>query len=186
MQTTSSELRSHYTPLLAQHAAYSTTPSNLSSSPFRLKYVPNKPQSDASFDEHTQSEQADGGEGGTNYYSPHQPKRQWPPDMSKLSPKHQLRLERKYRRRAALKYARPQWVKATKLMQWGVIICLFYPEILLFSRRVVLTKSLEIVVVIYSVLFMEWGKEGEQHPLEGVSPTHDLYVRKIIILSNID
>jgi hypothetical protein len=45
--------------------------------------------------------------------------------MSKLSPKHQFRLERKYRRRAMLKYARPKWVKATKLAQWGVIGCKF-------------------------------------------------------------
>ena len=43
--------------------------------------------------------------------------------MSKLSPKHQFRLERKYRRRAALKYARPKWTKATKLVQWGSIGC---------------------------------------------------------------
>lgn len=45
--------------------------------------------------------------------------------MSKLSPKHQFRLERKYRRRAALKFARPKWVKTTKLIQWGVIGCKF-------------------------------------------------------------
>ena len=57
------------------------------------------------------------------YYSPYQPKRQWPPDMTKLSPKHQFRLERKYRRRAALKYARPKWTKLTKLAQWGAIGC---------------------------------------------------------------
>ncbi|KAJ5202740.1 hypothetical protein N7449_004819 [Penicillium cf. viridicatum] len=68
------------------------------------------------------------------YYSPYQPKRQWPPDMSKLSPKHQFRLERKYRRRAALKYARPKFMKAVTLAQWVVIG----------------------FVIIYSVLFMEW------------------------------
>ncbi|KAF7160416.1 hypothetical protein CNMCM5623_005971 [Aspergillus felis] len=72
------------------------------------------------------------------YYSPYKPKRQWPPDMSKLSPKHQFRLERKYRRRAALKYARPKWVKATKLLQWGVIG----------------------FVLIYALLFMEWDERG--------------------------
>lgn len=57
------------------------------------------------------------------YYSPYKPKRQWPPDMSKLSPKHQFRLERKYRRRAALKYARPKFIKTVTLVQWGVIGC---------------------------------------------------------------
>lgn len=45
--------------------------------------------------------------------------------MSKLSPKHQFRLERKYRRRAALKYARPKFMKAVTLAQWVVIGCEF-------------------------------------------------------------
>ncbi|THC92483.1 hypothetical protein EYZ11_008047 [Aspergillus tanneri] len=66
------------------------------------------------------------------------PKRRWPPDMSKLSPKHQFRLERKYRRRAALKFARPKWTKATKLVQWGVIG----------------------FVLVYAFLFMEWDDKG--------------------------
>ncbi|KAL6234803.1 hypothetical protein BDW75DRAFT_211230 [Aspergillus navahoensis] len=71
-------------------------------------------------------------------YSRYPPKRQWPPDMSKLSPKHQFRLERKYRRRAALKYARPKWTKATKIVQWGTIG----------------------FVLIYALLFMEWDEKG--------------------------
>ncbi|KAL4776370.1 hypothetical protein BDW60DRAFT_176087 [Aspergillus nidulans var. acristatus] len=76
-------------------------------------------------------------------YSRYPPKRQWPPDMSKLSPKHQFRLERKYRRRAALKYARPKWTKATKIVQWGTIG----------------------FVIIYALLFMEWDERGGT-PLE--------------------
>lgn len=43
--------------------------------------------------------------------------------MSKLSPKHQFRLERKYRRRAALKYARPKFMKGVTIAQWAVIGC---------------------------------------------------------------
>ncbi|KAL1856585.1 hypothetical protein Plec18170_003554 [Paecilomyces lecythidis] len=78
------------------------------------------------------------------YYSPYQPKRSWPPDMSKLSKKHQFRLERKYRRRAALKYARPKWTKATKLVQWGIIG----------------------FVLIYAVLFMDW--DPKDNPVEEV------------------
>ncbi|KAL1999888.1 hypothetical protein VTN02DRAFT_3857 [Thermoascus thermophilus] len=78
------------------------------------------------------------------YYSPYRPKRQWPPDMSKLSPKHQFRLERKYRRRAALKYARPKWSKGTKLVQWGAIG----------------------FVLLYAVLFMEWDTDG--NPFEEI------------------
>ena len=58
------------------------------------------------------------------YYSPHKPKRQWPPDMTQLSEKHQFRLERKYRRRAALKWERPRWKKGTKLVQYGLIGCM--------------------------------------------------------------
>ncbi|PLB55016.1 hypothetical protein P170DRAFT_505648 [Aspergillus steynii IBT 23096] len=73
-----------------------------------------------------------------SHYAQYKPKRQWPPDMSKLSPKHQFRLERKYRRRAALKFARPKWMKATKLVQWGVIG----------------------FVLIYAMLFMEWDDRG--------------------------
>lgn len=57
-------------------------------------------------------------------YSQYPPKRQWPPDMSKLSPKHQFRLERKYRRRAALKYARPKFIKMVTLAQWIIIGCM--------------------------------------------------------------
>lgn len=49
--------------------------------------------------------------------------------MSKLSPKHQFRLERKYRRRAALKYARPKFIKTVTLVQWGVIGCELYTEV---------------------------------------------------------
>jgi hypothetical protein len=71
------------------------------------------------------------------------PKRTWPPDMTKLSPKHQFRLERKYRRRAALKYARPKWTKATKLAQGGAIACMFLPSSYFFldvySKRLWLT-----------------------------------------------
>lgn len=79
-------------------------------SPFRL-----------SSDKHESAPTPDDG-----YYSPYKPKRQWPPDMSKLSPKHQFRLERKYRRRAALKYARPKFIKAVTLAQWLIIGCEFF------------------------------------------------------------
>ena len=46
----------------------------------------------------------------------------WPPDFAKIPPKQQLRLERKYRRRAKLRYARPGWVKGVKLANWGVCL----------------------------------------------------------------
>ncbi|KAI5300620.1 hypothetical protein KEM55_006140, partial [Ascosphaera atra] len=72
--------------------------------------------------------------------SPSVRRRKWPPDMSKLSPKQQFRLERKYRRRAKLKYARPTFTKVTKLLQYGMIT----------------------FVVVYSVFFLEL-EEGMGH-----------------------
>ena len=70
------------------------------------------------------------------YYSPYKPKRQWPPDMSKLSPKHQFRLERKYRRRAALKYARPKFIKIVTLSQWAIIGCEWFVDGFLPEKKV--------------------------------------------------
>jgi len=66
---------------------------------------------------------------GDDPYSQYPPKRQWPPDMSKLSPKHQFRLERKYRRRAALKYARPKFIKMVTLAQWIIIGCMLSEKV---------------------------------------------------------
>ncbi|KAJ5759151.1 hypothetical protein N7520_006307 [Penicillium odoratum] len=77
-------------------------------------------------------------------YSQYPPKRQWPPDMSKLSPKHQFRLERKYRRRAALKYARPKFIKMVTLAQWVIIG----------------------FVAVYAILFMNWDTKGT--PFDGI------------------
>ncbi|KAL4788187.1 hypothetical protein BJX76DRAFT_199879 [Aspergillus varians] len=111
-----------------------------SNSPFRLSTAPQSstPPSQPSPADPDSNPNPERPETEGEYYSPYQPKRQWPPDMSKLSPKHQFRLERKYRRRAALKYARPKWVKATKLVQWGTIG----------------------FVIIYAILFMEWDDKG--------------------------
>ena len=78
--------------------------------------------------------------------NPYSCKRTWPPDFTKLSQKHQFRLERRYRRRAKLKWARPTWTKAVKLAQWGSIL----------------------FVAVYGILFMETGDEGET-PFSGVS-----------------
>ncbi|CAD0092904.1 unnamed protein product, partial [Aureobasidium mustum] len=53
--------------------------------------------------------------------NPYKAKRTWPPDFAKLSQKHQFRLERRYRRRAKLKWARPTWTKFVKLSTWATI-----------------------------------------------------------------
>lgn len=79
--------------------------------------------------------------------NPYRCKRTWPPDFAQLSQKHQFRLERRYRRRTKLKWARPNWTKGVKLVQWGSIA----------------------FVVVYGVLFMQVeGMEGKT-PFDGVS-----------------
>jgi len=145
-------------------SASTSTPSQPSSSLFRLSsrsspsarktsplpssgYEDRKEEEDAEnrtprYPNETMLDDLDLAGGNYYHYSLYQPKRQWPPDMSKLSPKHQFRLERKYRRRAALKYARPRWVKWTKMAQWSIIA----------------------FVLVYSVLFMDFGTE--KHPLD--------------------
>ncbi|KAJ5138816.1 uncharacterized protein N7515_003664 [Penicillium bovifimosum] len=110
--------------------SFTSTPTQKDPSPFRLSSTKPESSPPPTFED--------------VYYSPYQPKRQWPPDMSKLSAKHQFRLERKYRRRAALKYARPKFMKAVTLGQWVVIG----------------------FVIIYSVLFMEW--ETNDTPFHGI------------------
>ncbi|CZT16664.1 uncharacterized protein RCC_02499 [Ramularia collo-cygni] len=59
--------------------------------------------------------------------NPYTCKRTWPPDFTQLSPKHKFRLERRYRRRAKLKWARPQWTKFVKLSTWASIafVCVY-------------------------------------------------------------
>ncbi|KAI5788445.1 hypothetical protein EDC01DRAFT_590892, partial [Geopyxis carbonaria] len=46
-------------------------------------------------------------------------KNPWPPDFSLLSSRDQFRLERIYRRRTALKWARPRLHQAVRLAQWA-------------------------------------------------------------------
>lgn len=60
------------------------------------------------------------------YTNPYKAKRLWPPDFSKLSPKHQFRLERRYKRRAKLKWERPRWTKAVKMVQMGSVVCTYF------------------------------------------------------------
>lgn len=55
--------------------------------------------------------------------NPYKAKRLWPPDFTQLPQKHQFRLERKFRRRSQLKWARPRYKKFVKLAQWATISC---------------------------------------------------------------
>ena len=68
------------------------------------------------------------------YNNPYKAQKEWPPDFSKLHPKHQFRLERRYRRRSKLKWARPRWTKAVKLTAWGTSACrLASPCVLVYN-----------------------------------------------------
>ena len=62
-----------------------------------------------------------------SYSNPYKAKKTWPPDFTKLSHKYQFRLERRYRRRTKLKWARPKWHKFVKTMTWGSILCMSRP-----------------------------------------------------------
>ena len=98
--------------------------------------------------------------------NPYKAQKEWPPDFAKLHPRYQFRLERKYRRRAKLRYLRPGWVKAVKIaaptssIRW----CPFTIPPMLITHS-------HIVILVYGVLFMDWGEmtpNGEK-PFEDVS-----------------
>ncbi|KAH8146447.1 uncharacterized protein LAJ45_09393 [Morchella importuna] len=73
----------------------------------------------------------------------YKPKRPWPPDFSLLTPKHQFSLERRYRRRAKLKWARPKLQKFVKSMQLGS----------------------SVLVIWYAVFWADWGNTHPFGPL---------------------
>jgi hypothetical protein len=54
--------------------------------------------------------------------NPYKAQRTWPPDFARMDPKNQFRLERKYRRRSKLAYARPRWTKGVKLAQYTSVM----------------------------------------------------------------
>ncbi|KAF8245294.1 hypothetical protein K440DRAFT_556258 [Wilcoxina mikolae CBS 423.85] len=64
-------------------------------------------------------------------------RRPWPPDFSLLSQKDQFRLERRYRRRTKLKWARPKLHKAVTIAQW----------------------TSAAFVICYGVFWADWGSE---------------------------
>ncbi|KAJ5101674.1 hypothetical protein NUU61_003896 [Penicillium alfredii] len=138
--------RSLSLPKLTTTRLFTSSTVQNSPSPFRLSSNKDKPSptSDSTTSSSSYSSSLPPEDFSDVYYSPYKPKRQWPPDMTKLSPKHQFRLERKYRRRAALKYARPKFMKTVTLAQWVVIG----------------------FVAIYAVLFMEW--DTRDTPFDGI------------------
>ena len=69
--------------------------------------------------------------------NPYRAKTQWPPDFTKLHPRYQFRLERRYKKRTQLKWARPRLMAWTRIAQWTGGVGVF----------------------VYGVFFMDWGRE---------------------------
>jgi hypothetical protein len=69
----------------------------------------------------------------------------WPPTFDDLSNKEKFKLERTFRRRAKLKWARPGWNKGLILFQWAAISS----------------------VIGYATLYMDWsnGPQGQEQDL---------------------
>ncbi|KAI1495396.1 hypothetical protein F5X96DRAFT_7455 [Biscogniauxia mediterranea] len=72
------------------------------------------------------------------------PRKVWPPDMARLHPRDQFRLERKYKRRLRLAAARPRWDRAVRMAQLVGVSA----------------------VGVYCFFFMKW--ENEVKPVQGV------------------
>lgn len=53
--------------------------------------------------------------------NPYRARKRWPPDFNNLDSKQQFHFEKTYRRRAALKWARPTWNKSIKILQQTLI-----------------------------------------------------------------
>ncbi|KAJ9605528.1 hypothetical protein H2200_010185 [Cladophialophora chaetospira] len=76
--------------------------------------------------------------------NPYRARKRWPPDFRNLDPKQQFHFEKTYRRRAALKWARPRWNKIVKLVQ----------------------QSLITIVILYFVFILE-PDHGQGTPFDG-------------------
>jgi len=51
------------------------------------------------------------------------PRKQWPPDFSRLSQQQQYRFEKKHKRRVIYATRRPGWTKGVQIAQLSVIVC---------------------------------------------------------------
>ncbi|RMZ80973.1 hypothetical protein DV738_g2389, partial [Chaetothyriales sp. CBS 135597] len=54
--------------------------------------------------------------------NPYRARKKWPPDFHKLHPKQQFHFEKTFRRRALLKWARPNWNKWIKRLQRSMLL----------------------------------------------------------------
>lgn len=115
--------------------------------------------------------------------NPYKAQRLWPPDFDKLHPKHQFRLERRYRRRAKLKYTRPQWTKAVKLTQWGAGLCEYRSR---HSSSGLMGADL-VLQLYWAMGYSTWMRtEKTYHSTEYVfSSTFDAHYTKFIVDSQL-
>lgn len=95
-------------------------------------------------------------------FNPYKALKPWPPDFTRLDLKYQFRLERRYRRRAKLKYNRPGWIKGVKLAQWGICLCEYLYPCPVVCRLLIHLSA----VFVYGVLFMDVGEN--ENPFTGV------------------
>ena len=82
----------------------------------------------------------------------------WPPNFSLLSKQDQFRLERRYRRRAKLKWARPRLQKAITIAQWASISCTS-PTWGIGGLGDGVKADGGIVVAVYGVFWADWGSD---------------------------
>ena len=50
--------------------------------------------------------------------NPYRARTQWPPDFSTLPRTQQFNFEKRFRRRAKLKYQNENWIRGVKIIQW--------------------------------------------------------------------
>ncbi|KAJ4558663.1 hypothetical protein HRR81_000345 [Exophiala dermatitidis] len=94
--------------------------------------------------------------------NPYRARKQWPPDFRTLDPKHQFHLEKTYRRRAALKWARPTWNKSIKILQ----------------------QTLITLTLIYFIFICE-PSDGMGTPFDGVSSGSKIYGSSSLRMINV-
>lgn len=84
--------------------------------------------------------------------NPYRARKTWPPDFRTLDPKQQFHFEKTYRRRAALKWARPTWNKSIKILQ----------------------QTLITATLIYFIFICE-PSDGQGTPFDGVSSSQHIH-----------
>lgn len=97
--------------------------------------------------------------------NPYKAQKEWPPDFRKLSPKYQLRFERRYRRRTKLKGTKPSWNRNLGLFAAGTSLGSLSTLHLLPGS---LTDLPCLGFFVYTILFMDLGTGEERNPFAGV------------------